>query len=108
MPDDPWELYRLVTHDLHEIVHSIQIFTTDPRHSSLTLNIGDEKKLIDESIGRFIEKKHDSLGRCYSFEINTNVTKLGITAVTVLTKIGQYMYVHHPGQFMELDSRTMV
>ena len=105
---DPWEFYEEVTHDLSELVQSIRISTSDPRHSSLTVTIGDDNRLVDESVGKFAEKKHYSLGRCFSFEIHPNVTKLGITSVTVVAKIGQYIYLHHPRQFMELDSRTKV
>ena len=107
-PKDPWAFYRKATHDLHEVVESVKIFTTDPNHPSLKFSIGDKNDLLNESVGKFEEKNYDTFGRCFSLNINENVTSLGIITVDVVTRIGQYVYLHHPGQFLELDSRTKV
>lgn len=46
--------------------------------------------------------------RCYQMQISRDVTALGIISVVMVARMGIYVYLHHPGQFMDIDSKTKV
>lgn len=110
---DPWETFQNATYDLHELLLSMTIGTDDPSRPQITLTFGDERKtandtLEDEKIAKFSTKYYDVFGRCFELEINPEVTALGIATIVIKGKVGLYVYIHHPEQFTEVDTKTKV
>ena len=53
--------------------------------------------------------KYDlSFGRCFSVQLKPKVTVMGVTKVEFRAKLNIYIYLHHPGQYMDVDSKTKV
>ena len=52
---------------------------------------------------------HDlTFGKCYSMEIDKNVTKRGVMDITFISRMDIYIYFHHPRQYLDIDSTTKV
>ena len=110
---DPWQLFERATYDLHEILHSMSIGTDDPTQPQIIMAFGNQSKtanqtLEDEKIAKFSTKFYDVFGRCFELEINPEVTALGISNIIIKGKVGVYVYIHHPEQFTEVDTKTKV
>ena len=53
--------------------------------------------------------KYDkTFGRCFSVDLNPKVTQLGVTKIEFFAKLNIYIYLHYPGQYMDVDSKTKV
>ena len=58
--------------------------------------------------------KHDrTFGTCFSMEFfrttrNASLVNIHVLDVTVKAKMNIYLYLHHPGQFVDPDSKTKV
>ena len=56
----------------------------------------------------YVTKYDQTFGKCFSIEINPNVTKMGVTKIEFYAKLNIYIYLHHPGQYMDVDSKSKV
>ena len=56
----------------------------------------------------YVTKYDDIFGKCFSVEINPNIAKMGITKIEFYAKLNIYIYLHHPGQYMDVDSKSKV
>ena len=61
-----------------------------------------------EMDANYVTKYDQTFGKCFSIEINPNVTKMGITKIEFYAKLNIYIYLHHPGQYMDVDSKSKV
>ncbi len=56
----------------------------------------------------WVTKYDETFGRCYSMELSSAVTAKGIINVVFVSRISIYVYLHHPAQKMDVDSKTKV
>ena len=47
-------------------------------------------------------------GRCYTMRVTDLVTNLGIINLVLKSHMGVHVYLHHPGQYMDVDSKTKI
>ena len=100
--ENPWIIFDKITHDLSELVDEISIKVAIKNKPRIHLDFGKQTNAK-------IETKYDNLfGRCVSIHLNLNVTKLGISNIKIKSKFNLYVYLHHPGQFMDSDKKTKV
>ena len=43
-----------------------------------------------------------------SVELDPKVTEIGVTKMEFFAKLNIYIYLHHPGQYMDVDSKSKV
>ena len=65
-----------------------------------------EDDLWDTGKASWRPQWHEVFGICYSMHIDPAITKRGIINVVVKAKINIYVYLHHPGQFTNTDSKA--
>ena len=53
-------------------------------------------------------KYQENFGRCYSLEFTSNLTRLQIVDMVLTSSLNIYVYIHHPGQFMSVNSKAKV
>lgn len=41
-------------------------------------------------------------------ELGSEVTALGVINLELISKMGVHVYLHHPGQYMDVDSKTKI
>ena len=112
-PSDAWRLFREVTYDLHELLSIVSISTSDPDTPEVNITFGEREmteaeRLRDEKVARFVTKFDDTFGRCFMMYIEPEVARLGIVNIVATAKLGVYIYIHHPGQYTDVDSKTKV
>ena len=56
----------------------------------------------------FFTQYTDTYGRCYTMVAKDAVLALGITKVTIIAKMGVYVFLDHPGQHLHSNSRSKV
>ena len=66
------------------------------------------KLTSDDPNANYVTKYDISFGRCYSVQLKPQVTALGVTKVEFRANLNIYIYLHHPGQYMDVDSKTKV
>ncbi len=59
-------------------------------------------------VATWVTKYDETFGRCYSMELSSAVTAKGIINVVFVSRISIYVYLHHPAQKMDVDSKTKV
>ena len=97
----PWEIFVQVTHDLEDIIETLEIQTYDTGY----------EKIADLSNSKSIQwtiKPYSTFGRCYSMNLDPTLTALGIVSFSIKTKLDIYIYLHHPGQFMNINTKSKV
>ena len=76
--------------------------------------LGDTKKpkidisLTSEVDAKFWVKYDKTFGRCFSVDLKPEVTQLGVTKIEFFAKLNIYIYLHYPGQYMDVDSKSKV
>ena len=112
---DGHNVYRDVTHGMDEVLRSIYVGTRSKsvlrkfdRQTKSSKNSIEDWVVEDMEGIKIITKYHHTFGRCYCMEIAENIKKLGITAVSITTKMDVNIWIEHPGQHMFLDSRERV
>jgi len=64
--------------------------------------------LIENEEGKeneFLQQRHRSFGRCYTFHPHSRARSLGVYYVRVRTNADAKFYIHMKGQFMDLSGR---
>ncbi len=92
--ESPWKIFEQVTYDLTEIVDKLEIRTLD------------QGVLVNVQNVQWTEKRHMTFGRCYSMDLDEILTALGIEAIAITAKIDTFIYLHHPGQFLNSKSKV--
>ena len=82
--------------------HCISKFLGDNERHHIWLNLSHEMD------ANYVTKYDQTFGKCFSIEINPNVTKMGVTKIEFYAKLNIYIYLHHPGQYMDVDSKSKV
>ena len=100
------EIFDQITHDIHEILQSIKIFTLDHKHDMFLEQFNGNK--TETNFVRIITKYQSNLGKCYSIQPKEEVLKFGIRIVELVSKTGIYVYLGYPGQFTHHITKTKV
>ena len=74
---------------------------------------GYEQKSIwlnftNEIDSKYVVKYDQTFGKCFSVELDPKVTEIGVTKMEFFAKLNIYIYLHHPGQYMDVDSKSKV
>lgn len=102
--DDGFKLFNSVTYDLEDMMWGIVLSTADVQQPKISLPMDNSNKSIVEWDTKYV----DTYGRCYEMRIAPNVTHLNIINIVFKSKIGIHVFMHHPGQRMDVDSKTKV
>ena len=98
-----YQAFESVSHNLSYLIKSIKISTADTTRSKVKVPI---RKKSEEAT--LVTKYDSTFGRCYSLQLDRSVTALGITKIEFSTRLNIYIYLHHPGQYMDVDSKSKV
>ena len=96
---DSREIFEEATYDLSELVKRITVYQGWKR-----VDIGVQND--DPTNYEWKPKIHVLFGRCYSLEMRPNLTRFGLNEMIVESKAGLFVFIHHPGQFLSLDSNV--
>ena len=90
---------------MREVLYQIKIKTLDLNRRK----IQEEFSSAKGDIASFdVETKYSySLGKCYSVRPKPDIVRLGITEITIIAHMDNYVYMGYPGQFM-YNIRTRV
>ena len=105
-PDmDLRNLFEEVTHDIHEVLFSISIYTNSRNNSAFTTDFGT--KNFTKHI-HITEKYYHYFGRCFSINPREHVLRFGINAIKIVGRVKIYIYFGHPGQFTYSNTKSKV
>ena len=95
-------IYEEVTFNLREVVKDVRLQTSSETHPDVNIT-------LEETNGpnsKWTTKFHTKYGRCFSLGLATHVTRLGITQIVFETWVNAYVFLHHPGQYLDINSKT--
>ena len=98
-------VFNLVTHELEDILHSMEISTSDREKFKYTIYFDGSnttKELIE-----YKTVYSDTFGRCYSLRPRHHIRALGVTKIDIEARMSIYIYFGYPGQFM-YNTKTKV
>ena len=98
-----YQAFEAVSHNLSYLIKSIKISTADKTRPRVQVAI--RPKSTEATL---VTKYDSTFGRCYSLQLEPTVTALGITKIEFSTRLNVYIYLHHPGQYMDVDSKSKV
>ena len=96
-----YEAFNKVAYNLSEVVKSITISTADSSRPKVHVKIQAKSENA-----KLVTKYDSTFGKCFSLQIDPSVTALGITKIEFNTRLNIYIYLHHPGQYMDVDSKS--
>ena len=97
------QAFEAVSHNLSYLIKSIKVSTADKTRPRVHVAI--RPKSTEATL---VTKYDSTFGRCYSLQLEPTVTALGITKIEFSTRLNVYIYLHHPGQYMDVDSKSKV
>lgn len=100
-----YDVFSDVTYELSELLKVIEISLSDPTLPSVVIDLS---KPLNSSQAQWTTIYDDTFGRCYHMYLNPSVTSKEIVNMEIQAKAGIYVYLHHPGQRLDVDSKTKV
>ena len=82
----------MVTYNLTEIMKDIIVSTANITTPKIHLRLNQEKD------AKFVTKYDRTFGRCFSVQLEPQVTALEVLKVEFIANLNIYIYLHHPGQ----------
>lgn len=95
------EIFEEVTWELSDILKKVYVKTMDDDQPKVVIP-------VDESLDVWMVKFHPLYGKCFSLVLGQNVTRLGVRRVDFTLNSTVYVYLHHPGQFWDYNSKAKV
>ena len=95
---DSKSFFRLVTHNLSEILMELS-FSTLSKENYLLNEVLGVRREFNYSLILVTTKYTPTFGRCFSIQPKDHVVKLGIIKITMKTRMNSYVYFGYPGQF---------
>ena len=92
-----------VSYGLSEILKKVKISTESEDVPSVDLTLSN-----NDPNANYVTKYRNNFGRCFSIELSPNITNFAITKIEFWAFMNIYIYLHHPGQFMDVDSKSKV
>ena len=99
------EVFNLVTHELEEILYSMEISTSDREKFKYTIYF--EESNTTKEVIEYKTVYSDTFGRCYSLRPKQPIRDLGVTKIDIDARMSIYIYFGYPGQFM-YNTKTKV
>lgn len=100
------KVFEKLTFSLDEILYMVKISTASNERSKIVIDF--RTNFINNTDATFFTKYDQTFGRCFSMELQPTTTRLGVTKIEFFAHLNIYIYLHHPGQFMDLDSKSKV
>lgn len=100
------DIFSDATYTLPEILKSLTLETSRRSNASVNIDLNPEK--LDPEIATWHVKYRFLYGVCYSLNLKPKVTMLQITEIVVQSYINVFVYLHHPGQFLDYNTVTKV
>ena len=102
-PLKPRDMYDAVTFKLSEMLKSVRLSTWDAEKGSLTVNVTSNTDLFKWRV-----KPTMLFGNCFSMEISPKASAYGLTDITFVAFMDIFIYLHHPGQVWNYDTKSKV
>lgn len=101
-----FDIFEKATYELDQILREVEVSTEDLKDPRV--KIYEEDKPLNLSLASWKPTFNDVYGRCFSMELDPKITMKGIINIVFMSKIGIHVFLHHPGQKMDVDSKTKV
>ena len=98
-------VFNLVTHEIEDILHSIEISTSDREKFRFKMYFDGNN--ASKSIIEYETVYTDTFGRCYSIRPQKHIRELIVTKIDIEFLMNTYIYFGYPGQFM-YNTKTKV
>ena len=97
----PKQVFIDITYELHELLEYIIVHTDNFSNHDVSIDLKEKQK--DVKIDIMHSKTY---GRCYSIQLGKKIVGQGVHAIDFLSSINLYVYFHHPGQFLSIDTKS--
>lgn len=104
-PDNAKEFFHNITYGLYDVIHKLEISTMSLTTPKVQIAPKEEGSI---EYATFFTQYTDTYGRCYTMVAKDAILALGITKVTIIARMGVYVFLDHPGQHLHSNSRSKV
>ena len=104
-PENAKEFFHNITYGLYDVIHKLEISTMSLTTPKVQIAPKEEGSI---EYATFFTQYTDTYGRCYTMVAKDAILALGITKVTIIARMGVYVFLDHPGQHLHSNSRSKV
>lgn len=100
------DIFNEATYTLEEIVKEIRLKTSNQARTEVVVPF----KLMEwnSEIATWDTNYHQLYGKCYTMSVQPDIAQMEVTQIQVESKINIFVFLHHPGQFNDFNSKTKV
>ena len=97
----PKLLHNDITYELHELLEYIIVHTKNVSNPEISIDLKEISKY-----GKLDIMPAKIFGRCYSIQLGKKIVAQGVYQIDFLSNMNLYIYFHHPGQFLSIDTKS--
>ncbi|TRY78401.1 hypothetical protein TCAL_10417 [Tigriopus californicus] len=98
------DIFNEATYTLEEILMEIKLKTSNQSWTEVAVPFKFEE--WDNEIAAWDTNYHQLYGKCYTMSLQPDIAQMEVTQVQVESKINIFVFLHHPGQFNDFNSKT--
>ena len=97
----PKQVFNDITYELDELLEHIIVHTGNESKPEVSIDLKEKSK-----DGKIDIMNTKTFGRCYSIQLGKKVVAQGVHRIEFLSSMNLYIYFHHPGQFLSIDTKS--
>ena len=97
----PKQVFIDITYELHELLEYIIVHTDNFSNHDISIDLKEKNKNVKIDI-----MNSKTYGRCYSIQLGEKIVGQGVHAIDFSSSMNLYIYFHHPGQFLSIDTKS--
>ena len=99
--ESPKQVFIDITYELHELLEYIIVHTDNFSNHDVSIDLKEKTKNVKIDI-----MNSKTYGRCYSIHLGMKIVGQGVHAIDFSSSMNLYVYFHHPGQFLSIDTKS--
>ena len=95
------QVFNDITYKLDELLEYIIVHTDNVSNPEISIDLKENDK-----DGKIDTMNAKTFGRCYSIQLGKQIVAQGVYRIEFLSSMNLYIYFHHPGQFLSVDTKS--
>ena len=99
--ESPKQVFIDITYELHELLEYIIVHTDNFSNHDVSIDLKEKSNIV-----KIDTMPIKTFGRCYAIQLGKEIVSQGVHAIDFLSNMNLYVYFHHPGQFLSIDTKS--
>ena len=99
--ESPKQVFIDITYELHELLEYIIVHTDNFSNHDVSIDLKEKSNIV-----KIDTMPIKTFGRCFAIQLGKEIVSQGVHAIDFLSNMNLYVYFHHPGQFLSIDTKS--